>query len=349
MAQRYGHYYWGKTQYLSAGDVNKGMKVLLLGATGLLGHNVLQRLDDEGHEVVALVRRAEGIRCSGGRWRTVVGQATDRSTLLKAAEGCEAVVNCAGTTRMDLLHLADYLPVNRDLPTAIVATMEELGIRRLVHVSTVNTIGHGTAEKPSDEGVPMSPPFTKSLYAMSKKAGEEVVLEAARAHADWHVVVINPGFMIGAWDVKPSSGQMLDAAYRKPLMLSPLGGKAFVAVADVAQAVVNALTLGQSGKRYIVTGQNLSIATLFRLQATAMGYRQTILPLPRWATALAGWVGDGMRALGVRTQLSSNNIQQLSVPEYYDSTLAHRELNIDATPIEVAIKAYRTWKEQSKC
>lgn len=325
------------------------MKVLLLGATGLLGHNVLQRLDGEGHEVVALVRRAEGIRCGGGHWRPLVGQATDTATLLRAAEGCDAVVNCAGTTDMSLLRLDDYLPVNRDLPATIIATMEKLGIRRLVHVSTVNTMGHGTAGKPADERVPMSVPFTESLYALSKKAGEEVVLAAAKRHEDWHLVVVNPGFMIGAWDVKPSSGQMLDAAYRRPLMVAPRGGKAFVAVADVAQAVVNALTLGRNGARYIVAGQSLSTADLFRLQAKAMGYRQTVMTMPRWATGLAGALGDCLRAMGIRTQLSSNNIRQLSVQEHYDGSLAQRELDISATPVEVAIKEYHTWKEQSDC
>lgn len=62
------------------------MKVLLLGATGLLGHNVLLRLMEEGHQVVALVRRADGIHLPQGTWETVVGSLLDYNTLEKAAE-----------------------------------------------------------------------------------------------------------------------------------------------------------------------------------------------------------------------------------------------------------------------
>ena len=47
------------------------MKVLLLGATGLLGHNVLLRLVNEGHRVVALVRHADAVRLPKSDWETV--------------------------------------------------------------------------------------------------------------------------------------------------------------------------------------------------------------------------------------------------------------------------------------
>ena len=74
------------------------MKVLLLGATGLLGHNVLLRLMEEGHQVVALVRRADGIHLPQGTWETVVGSLLDYNTLEKAAEGCDAIVAAMGAT-----------------------------------------------------------------------------------------------------------------------------------------------------------------------------------------------------------------------------------------------------------
>ena len=68
------------------------MKVLLLGATGLLGHNVLSRLVAEGHSVVALVRRSGGVRLHCGGWHEMVGSPLDYETLCRAAEGCDAVI-----------------------------------------------------------------------------------------------------------------------------------------------------------------------------------------------------------------------------------------------------------------
>lgn len=324
------------------------MRVLLLGASGLLGHNVLRRLVAEGYEVTALVRRADGVRLPCGGWHAVTGSPLDRDTLLAAAKGCDAIVNCVGTTDMSLLRLDDYLPANRDLPTLLVSVMEELGIRVLVHTSTVNTIGHGNAGHPSCEEAPMQAPFTHSLYALSKRAGEEVMLQAARQHADWHVVVINPGFMLGAWDVKPSSGRLLDAAYRRGLMAAPRGGKTFVAVDDVAQAMVNALTRGRNGARYILASESMSIADIYRLQAKVMGYSQRLVILPSWLAVAAGALGDVARACGIKTELNVNNVRQLNVSEHYDGGRACSELGITYTPIGDAIKNYHTWKETSK-
>lgn len=325
------------------------MRVLLLGATGLLGHNVLQRLMAEGHSVVALVRRHGGIRLQGGGWQEIVGSPMEYETLSRSAEGCEAVINCVGVTDMSLRRLEDYLPVNRGLPEMIVRVMEEHGISRLVHTSTVNTIGYGSAGQSSDETMPMQEPFSSSLYAVSKSMGEHAVIEVARSHSDWHVVVINPGYMLGAWDVKPSSGRMLQLAYNKRVAFAPKGGKAFVAVQDVAEAVVNALTKGSNGERYIAANSRgcLSVKELYQMQARVMGYCQKVVTLPDWLLFVAGRVGDMLRCMGVRTEVSTCNVRQLMVREYYYNSHGTSDLGYHETPIEEAIEQFHRWVEEN--
>ncbi len=325
------------------------MKILLLGATGLLGHNVLERLIASDHHVVVLVRRPDAIRLPQGGWQTIVGSPLDYETLCRAAAGCDAVINCTGTTDMSLRRLDDYLPVNRDLPAMLVRLMEEQGIGILVHTSTANTIGYGTATHPADESTPMQQPFQDSFYAQSKILGEQVVIDAAQRHPDWHAVVLNPGFMLGPYDVKPSSGRMLLAAYRRPLMFAPCGGKAFVSVQDVAEAAVNALTLGANGGRYLVTNNSgcITIRELYRLQADLCDYRQRVLTLPTWLMSLAGRVGDLLRAVGIRTELSTCNIRQLRVCEYYDNSLGRSALHYSETPIAQAVSDFHQWRNKT--
>lgn len=321
------------------------MKVLLLGATGLLGHNVLQRLMAEGHQVVAVVRRADGIQLQGCGWETVTGSLLDYNTLYRAAEGCDAVVNCAGTTDMSLRHYEDFLQVNRELCRMLVRLLDERGIKTLVHVSTVNTIGFGTAGHPADESAPMQAPFKGSFYGDSKREGEQLILAAATEGR--HVVVINPGYMLGPYDVKPSSGRMLLAAYRMPLMFAPKGGKAFVHVGDVAQAVVNALARGNNGGRYIAVNSHacMTIRNLYRMQAVVCGYCQKVLTMPNSLLLAAGRVGDLLRWCGVKTQLSTRNVRQLMVREYYDNHRAVSELLMPETPIETAISDFYEWRK----
>ena len=321
------------------------MKVLLIGATGLLGHNVLLRLLNEGHRVVALVRRIDGIRLPQSGWEAVKGSLLDYETLRKASEGCDAVINCAGCTDMSLRHYKDFLPVNHELCALLARLLDDTGINILVHTSTVNTIGYGTHDNPSAEEVPMCKPFLGSYYADSKREGEQLILASAKEGR--HVVVINPGFMIGPWDVKPSSGSMLLAAYRKPLMFAPKGGKAFVYVGDVAQAIVNALTHGENGNRYIAVNSDacLSIKELYEMQSQLCGYRQKVIIVSSWFLLMAGRVGDLLRRMGVKTQVSTSNIRQLLVQEYYDNGRAVHDLEMNETPIEVAIKEFYDWRK----
>lgn len=327
------------------------MKVLLLGSSGLLGHNVLQRLVADGHEVVALVRRADAIHLPVNGFEIKTGSLSDTPTLLAAAEGCNAIVNCAGVTDMSLLHRSDYNEINCRLCERLVETAIHHRIKILVHTSTVNTIGYGSPSEPADEQTSMMPPFTESHYATSKRDGENIILDFARQHSDTcHVVVINPGYMIGPMDVKPSSGRLLLAAYRKRIMVAPKGGKAVVDVRDVAGAVVNALTRGQNGHRYIAINSHghHTIKELYELQARTMGYRQRVIELPNWLLDIAGAVGDVLRAAGVRTELSTRNVRQLMVRENYSNHHAIKDLGLTETPIEESIKDFYKWRETQK-
>ena len=329
------------------------MNVLLLGATGLLGHNVLIELLDRGHRVVALVRDAARLALPARFAKHPMlslrqGSLLDDEELQRAATGCDAIVNCAGTTDMSLLHYSDYLPVNRDLPVRLVATMERNDISTLVHVSTANTIGYGSPQQLADETAQPEPPFSESFYTQSKLEGECALLAAAVNHPQWHLVILNPGFMVGAYDTHPSSGKLLLAAYRRRWMAAPKGGKSFVAVGDVAVATANALTMGRSAERYLLTGANLSLGEFYALQAEVCGYRQRLFALPDALVRLAGRIGDMLRALHIATQLSTRNVRQLIVREYYTSEKARRELQFPQTSTADAIEAFFRWYRNEK-
>ena len=156
--------------------------------------------------------------------------------------------------------------------------------------------------------------------------------------------------MIGPYDVRPSSGALLTAAYRKWLMVAPRGGKAFVYVGDVALAALNALHEGHSGQRYLLTNRHgeLTFRKLFKLQASVLGYHQWCITLPNWLLLAAGAVGDALRTLGLRTQLSTANVRQLMVSEHYDNLLARTELGLRETPIDEAIRQFFQWYNNDK-
>ena len=323
--------------------------ILLLGASGLLGHNVLRLLLERGLRVRVLLRPGSALLPLEGvlsEPEVVRGSLLDYPTLLQASEGCEAVINCAGTTDMRLPRVEDFYPVNRDLPTLLARLLVESGVRTLVHTSTANTIAAGTRMHPTDESAPFAAPFDRSPYAISKREGEERLLSSVPAGR--RVIIVCPGFLLGPYDAKPSSATLLLAACRRnpvrgrALMAGPRGSKSFLHVRDAATAIANALERGASG-RYLLTGESLTLQEFYALQAQVCGYRQRFLPLPDALVRAAGRLGDALGRLGLHTMLCTHNTDQLLIEEWYDAGKAERELGLPHTPIAQAIRDYFTW------
>ena len=311
--------------------------ILLLGATGLLGRNVLQLLLERHIPVRALVRSALEVKGV----EVVRGSLLSIEDLLSAAQGCCAIINCAGTTDMTLSRTEQFHPMNRDLPARLCQLLDACDIPVLIHVSTANTIASGTREHPADESAPFGAPFDRGAYALSKREGEKALLEYARQHPQKRIVVLNPGFMIGGWDSKPSSGQLMLMGWKKRLMLAPCGGKSFLHVRDAATAIVNALDGGEG--RYLLTGDYLSLKDFYDLQARVMGYRQTCVTVPTWLMYPLGLLGNVLVKLGIRNQFFWNNLRQLTWEEWYDCSRARKELKYPRTDLSEGIRDFFSW------
>ena len=309
--------------------------VLLLGATGLLGQNVLRELLRRGIPVRALVRSSLDVPGVD----VVYGNILLEDDLLKAADGCSAIINCAGTTDMTLPKVEDFLPVNRDLPRLMCKVAQKCGIDTIIHTSSANTIVCGTKEHPSDETAPFGAPYDKSPYAISKKAGEDELLHYG---GKARIVIVNPAFMLGPYDLKLSSGQMVVMGWKKPVVLVTGGAKSILHVRDAAFAIVNALERGSG--RYLLTGETMTIKEYYRLQARLGGYRQLCIAMPHWAVECVGFMGKMLLKAGIRNMIYPHNLRQLECQEWYDSSRARRELGYPSTPVEDAVRDYVSWR-----
>ena len=317
--------------------------ILLLGATGLLGQNLLKMLLQKGRSVRVVVREGSSIDpevFAAGPVDVIQGSILNDTVLERADRGCTQVVNCAGVTDMSLSRPEDYRPVNTELPLRLARLLDEGSGGVMVDVSSANTVCPGTAEQPSNEDTPFGGPFAASLYARSKRESEKLLLDFAETHRRTRVVILLPGFMIGPYDSKPSSGKLLNAGWRKPVMAAPPGGKSFIDARDVAAAIIGALDNPLAQGRYLTTGKALTLKDFYELQARVCGYSQKCFTLPRRLCLGVGSVGDRIESHGKQTSVTSRNIRQLLIEEYYDDSRARKELGMPSTPLEQSIKDY---------
>lgn len=318
------------------------MNVLVTGANGLLGHHVVMQLLGNKHDVTIIVRSRKSIYFDISKVKVVDGNFANEETLRSAGQNMDAFIHIAAVTATNLLHYNDYKRINVDASALVLKICNELNIKNIVFVSTANTIGYGTIHHLSDEHATIEYPFTQSLYAQSKVEAEKLFVTAAK-NTDNHMIIINPTFMIGAYDVKPSSGKLVLMAYRKKWMFVPNGGKNFVAAADVATAICNALTEGKSGERYLASGVNLTFKEFYEMQSRVGGYTQKIFIIPDMLLEVAAKLGDILQLIGIKTDVCSRNINQITVCEYYGNDKAKKYLRLPETKLQTAIKECLYW------
>ena len=319
------------------------MKVLVTGVTGLLGNNIARVLLSRGRAVRGLTRsRGPSPALDGLDVELVRGDVRNPESVRAALRGCGAVIHAAAETRQwptALRHYEDNIVGTRGVLEAAAAE----GVERFVHVSTVNVFLRGTKESPGTEerefgGGPRTPG-----YVQSKILAQRLVLEAARA-GRVPALVVNPSFMIGPHDYKPSSGRLIVSSYRKRFLPVPPGGRNFVHVRDAAEAAVNALERGRLGECYILAHENLTYGEFFDALGEAAGRRARQIPLP--AAALKAFGAVSGLLVPSHTPLDRANTRWLCAGHYFSPAKAVRELAQPQTPVLTAVAEAAEWFRQ---
>lgn len=321
------------------------MRILITGATGLLGNNLVRALvAAKQHDVRVLARASSDPRSLEGlHIERALGDVTDADAVRAAAAGCQAIIHCAGIVQLGWTRLAESRAVNVTGTKNVIAGAQAAGAR-LVHISTVNTLAIGQRDTPADEETPRAGQIECS-YVVSKREGEQLVDDAQRAGLD--AVVIHPGFLLGPWDWKPSSGKMLLAIAHRFTPFAPIGGCSVCDVRDVAATIVAATERAPSGRHYLLAGHNISYFDLWKQMAQVSGGappRVRLGPVNRW---LGGWFGDLRAKLtGNEGDVNSASIAMSSQWHYYSSARAERELDYRVRPLEESLRDAWAWLQE---
>lgn len=246
------------------------MTTLVTGSTGLLGNNVVRQLLAQGEAVRVLVRSSSDPRpLEGLEVETVQGDVCDADSVRRAAEGVSTIIHSAAHVHIGWQQHARQQKINVEGTRTVALAAREAGAR-MIHVSTTDTCGFGTLDAPADEETPLTP-GVDCPYVVTKRAAEKVVLDLVGEGLDG--VIVNPSFMLGPWDWKPSSGRMLLQVARGWALVAPRGENNFCDVRDVARGVLAAVKQGKPGRRYILGGESLSYLEAWQIFAAVSGSR----------------------------------------------------------------------------
>src|SRR6266487_4590129 len=172
------------------------MKVLITGATGLLGGHLLQALQQRGEQIRTLVLPSENAEKLTAQGVEVIrGDVTDANTLASAVKDIEIIIHLAGMMGVDR-PLADYRLVNVTGSENLYRAAQSAGVRRFVHTSshTVYGLGYGRFLTEKDALRPDPDP-----YSISKADGDRLMRGLMRK-SNMETVILRPGTFFGPGD-----------------------------------------------------------------------------------------------------------------------------------------------------
>lgn len=310
-------------------------RVFITGITGLLGTNLAHALLESDYRVTAIVRDSK--RYFGKRTANLtlieMGLFDDYDAYLKEAD---YVVHIAAVTGVNLIDYSDYEKVNYTATARLFDKAKAHNVSGFIFISSANTIGYGSLKNLGSEHKKIRKPFTKHYYAQTKLKAERYLLEN-NTNNEVDLKILNPTFMIGSNDSKPSSGKIIRDVLHARHVFYPPGGKNFVPVKDVVQAIINSFTHGDSNNKYLVAGENMTYKEFYKRVGSITKQNQTIIFVPKIILLILGYLGSLMRFFRIKTRLSLSNVQTLCIKNYYDNQKSKAALQISYTNIDDAI------------
>lgn len=322
------------------------MKVLVTGANGLLASNLVRELLRSGYEVRGMVRENSNLlSLKKAEIELFKGEITNPADVKKACSGCEVVIHAAANTSQWPTNFEAYRRTNVDATQLMLDEAVRRNIEKFIFVSSANAFDPGTKEKPGTEESPFSKEG-KSGYMLSKYVAQNLVFDEYR-RSGLPALVVNPTFMLGKYDAKPSSGQIILMAHGKNLIACPSGGKNFVHVVDVARGIVNSISMGKPGECYLLAGENLSYVEFFGKMKLVSGYPRKQFQLTKPVIKAVGEIGSLIEnVLKKPAKLNAVNARLLCADNYYSAAKAVADLEKPQTPISQAIEDAIEWFEQ---
>ena len=318
---------------------------VVTGASGLLGANLAAELIAQGHTLTATRRPSTDTSSLDDlplNW--VCADLGSVAELRDVFADAEVVFHCAASVSTRRRITPAISAVNVDATRAVVEAAIAAGTPRVVHTSTANTIGPTPDGTPADERTPWGwdKAGLAAAYPVTKRRGEILV---QRACDKLDAVIVNPTYLVGARDARPSSGRLIVEIANRRIPYWTLGYNNFADVCEVARGMIAAWLHGKRGERYILGGQELTYRDYIERVARVVGVNPPRRRLPYPIAWIGGKAGDLLEVVTRReTTVNSMSVGYAFTDRYrYRSDKAVRELSYVVAPIEPAIRNAVTW------
>ena len=331
------------------------MRVLVTGATGLVGCHAVAKLVAEGHTVRAMVRDEAklartlaplGIDSAGVE--AVAGDVLEPQRIEASAAGCDAAIHCAGFYSHEPHRAATMRETNVQGTENVLAGAVRAGLDPVVHVSSMLALfpSPGPVMHPDD---PVTNP--RAPYARSKADAERV---ARRFQAEGApVVTVYPASVQGPDDPTVIAGvrngpHVIATGLREGSVLVTEGGLAYTDARDLAKVLAAVLEPGRGPRRYLFGGRYLTHADYHALLCEITGRSLKANRVPGSLLRFLGRVGDiRHRLFGTWVELDGEAAWVLTRSVPLDDAAVRNDFGIEPRSARASFEDLLRWMGQA--
>ncbi len=322
------------------------MPIFVTGSSGFVGSKLIRELAKRGEQVRALVRSNKDAEPVSGV-EYVLGDICDRERLRAAMQGCDRVYHLAACAKNWAADQSIFREVNVEGAKNVQEVAWELKAGRILHTSTIVTLGPTMPGIVGDEEMPRVTSQFFTEYEATKYQAEQEAL--ARCREGYPIVIVNPTRVYGP-------GRLTEGNSVSKLLLAHARGQLpvllnrgvnvgnYVHVDDLVRGMILAMEKGRIGERYILGGENASLLQLIQWvnEFNGMAHYQVNFT-PKMALAYAGAQEKAAKLLGIYPKITPGWVRTFLANWVYESRKAERELGYSTIPLREGIKQTMEW------
>jgi farnesol dehydrogenase len=306
----------------------KALTVLVTGGTGYLGAAIVRALAARGHEPIVFARRASQAGLPG---RAIDGDVRDRESILRAADGVDAICHSAAMVSIWSRQPELFDQINVAGTEAVLDVARTLQTPRVVYTSSFLALPPSGARRAIEA----------NDYQRTKVRAREIARAAAQRGIP--VLVLYPGVIYGPGSASEANlvgGMLRDHfAGRLPGLIGADRIWSFAYIDDVADAHVAAIERGAPGAEYMLGGENLPQMRVFEIARERAGTKLPArLPLP--IARLAAWIEETRARRSRYTPRLTRGVVEILRHDWpLDSARSVQELSYRITPLDQGLAA----------
>lgn len=318
-------------------------RILITGASGSIGQQLIYELIRQGRRPIAMVRQESNIAYldSLGLEKRVADLRNEEQ-LAQAVQGIDAVIHAAAWVNFRQDKLTQFTGINTFGAVNLYRAATRAGVKKFIHVSSVAAVGGvprssgtGTGERTAaDETFAFNLNQLRVPYIMTKHAAE-VELRKLHEEDGPELVIVNPSIVVAPSRSGDDRGKARQR-FRFRVLPRLNNYMNLVDIRDIAPAIVTSLEKGRAGERYILAGENITAVELVRMASLMLNLKPILIPIPRFVLNLAAHIAVAWNRLTGRSKQSfyPDLVKMLDYDWAWDSSKARAELGFNPRPLK---------------